>query len=165
MWPLCLASFTEYNVCMFHQRCWDRKNVGDQTSGPGRGWGCRCRRPHFVSFQFFGHVHFWHTGIKGSPTPCPNALHLSYNDPSTRIIHKLILRGLELQNYFPMSKGLKNTHPASETISSQLGKEHRVPVPPDLVVISVHTCTKRWLNSNAWAIIQNSHSFKSQDLC
>lgn len=41
----------------------------------------------------------------------------------------LILRDLELQNYFPMSKGLKNPHPVSEAISSQLGEEHHVPVP------------------------------------
>lgn len=28
-----------------------------------------------------------------------------------------------------MSKGLKNPHPVSEAISSQLGEEHHVPVP------------------------------------
>lgn len=41
----------------------------------------------------------------------------------------LILRGLELQNDFPMSKGFKNTHLVRESVSSQLAEEHHALIP------------------------------------
>lgn len=41
----------------------------------------------------------------------------------------VILRVLELQNYFPMSKGFESTHLMKESVSNQLAEQHHVLIP------------------------------------
>lgn len=64
-----------------------------------------------------------------------------------------ILSGLELQNYFPMSKGFESTRLMKESVSSQLAEQHHVLIPS---ASHGNPSQHLWLNSNAWAIIHNS---------